>query len=242
MIEEKHPLQQVLVPLSLSVIVLIRLRGLTVASTDLWGYMTFGRLFWDSRTFPYQDIFTYLPTHDRWIYHEWLTGVVLYPIYKFTGGFGLIVLRDLVAVTTLGFLYLAARIRKSGRVSALLWLSIVSKLWIVGYATVLRAHIFTYLFTAVTIYLLERSRQEGQWFLLPILVPIQIVWCNLHGGFLSGLGIIAIYIVGEAFSRRTWWPYLSVFLLSNPRDAAFPNGETIRLGTEHHRPVPLADF
>jgi hypothetical protein len=61
---------------------------------------------------------------------------------------------------------------------------------------------------------LERSRQKGQWFLLPILVPIYIVWCNLHGGFLSGLGIIAIYIVGEAFSRRTWWPYLLVFLLS----------------------------
>jgi len=79
---------------------------------------------------------------------------------------------------------------------------------------VLRAQTFTYLFTAITVYLLERSRQKGQWFLLLILVPIQIVWCNLHGGFLAGLGIIAIYIVGEAFSRRTWWPYLLVFLLS----------------------------
>ncbi len=132
MIEEKHPLQQVLVLLSLTVIVLIRLRGSTLADPDLWGYMTFGRFFWDSRTFPYQDIFTYLPTHDRWIYHEWLTGMIFYPIYKFTGGFGLIILRDLVAVATLGFLYLAARMRKSCRVSALLWILIVSKLWIVG--------------------------------------------------------------------------------------------------------------
>src|SRR5512143_3157005 len=214
MIEEKHPIHQVLVPLTLSVIVLIRLRGMTVADPDLWGTMTFGRLFWDSGTFPYQDIFTYLPTLDRLIYHEWLTGVVLYPIYKFIGGFGLIVLRDLVAVATLGFLYLAARIRKSGRVSALLWLFLVSPLLEIGFGTVLRAQIFTYLFTAVTIYLLERSRQKEQWFLLLILVPIQIVWCNLHGGFLSGLGIIAIYIVGEAFSRRTWWPYLLAFLLS----------------------------
>jgi len=215
MIEEKHPIHQVLVPLSLSVIVLYILRGSTVADPDLWGYMTFGRLFWDSRTFPYQDIFTYLPTHDRWIYHEWLTGVVLYPIYKFTGGVGLIVLRDLVAVATLGFLYLAARIRKSSRASVLLWHLLVAPFFLkIGFGTVLRAQIFTYLFIAVTIYLLERSRQKGQWFLLPILVPIQIVWCNLHGGFLSGLGIIAIYIVGEAFSRRTWWPYLLVFLLS----------------------------
>jgi hypothetical protein len=212
--EKKHPIQRVLVPLSLSVIVLIRLYRSAVADPDLWGYMTFGRLFWESKTFPYQDIFTYLPTHDRWIYHEWLTGVVLYPIYKFAGGLGLVVLRDLVAVATLGFLYLAARIRKSSSVSALFLLFFVSKLLIVGYATVLRAQIFTYLFTAVTLYLLERSRQKRQWFLLLILVLIQIVWCNLHGGFLMGLGIIAIYTVGEALSRRTWWPYVSVFLLS----------------------------
>ncbi len=214
MLEEKNPFRQVLVPLSLSMIVLYILRGKTGADPDLWGYMTFGRLFWDSRTFPYQDIFTYLPTLDRWIYHEWLTGVFFYPIYKFTGGFGLIVLRDLIALATLGFLYLAARIRKSSSVSALLWLVLVSSFLPLGFGPVLRAQTFTYLFIAVTIYLLERSRQKGQWFLLLVLVPIQIVWCNLHGGFLAGLGIIALYTVGEAFSRRTWWPYLSVFLLS----------------------------
>ncbi len=212
--EEKHPIQQALVILSLSMIVLSLLRGSTIAEPDLWGYMTFGRLFWDSGTFPYQDMFTYLPTHDRWIYHEWLTGVILYPIYKFTGGFGLIVLRNLVALFTLVFLYLAARIRKSSRASALLWLVLVSAFLKIGFVSVLRAHAFTYLFTAVTLYLLERSRQKEQWFLLLTLVPIQIVWCNLHGGFLAGLGIIAIYIVGEAFSGRTWWPYLVVFLLS----------------------------
>ncbi len=212
--EEKPPFQRVLVPLSLSVIVLILLHRSTVADPDLWGYMAFGRLFWDSGTFPYQDIFTYLPTRDRWIYHEWLTGVGLYPLYQFAGGSGLVLLRDLVAFATLGFLYLAAHIRKSSRASALFWLVLVSGLLKVGYGTVLRAQTFTYLFTAVTLFLLERSRQKGQWFLLLILVPIQIVWCNLHGGFLAGLGIIAIYIIGEALSRRTWWPYLLVLLLS----------------------------
>ncbi len=214
MLVEKHPLQKVLVPLSLSMIVLLILRGWTVADPDLWGYMTFGRLFWDSGIFPYKDIFTYLPTNDQWIYHEWLTGAALYPIYKFTGGFGLIILRALVAFATLGFLYLAARIRNSSIISTLLWLVLVSPFLRIGFASVLRAQTFTYLFAALTVYLLEKSRSERQWFLLIILVPIQIVWCNLHGGFLAGHGLIAIYIVGEAFSRRTWWPYLVVFLIS----------------------------
>ncbi len=214
MLEKNYHIERVPVLLTLSVIVLNALRGSAVADPDLWGYMTFGRLFWDSGTFPRHDLYTYLPTHDQWIYHEWLTGVVSYFVYRFTGGFGLIVLRDLVALATLGFLYLAARIRNTSRPSALLWLLLASPFLKIGFGSVLRAQIFTYLFTAVTLYLLERSRQKGQWFLLSILVPIQIVWCNLHGGFLAGVGIIALFGVGEAVSRRTWRPYLLVFLVS----------------------------
>ncbi len=214
MLETKNHIERILVLLTLSVIVLYSLRGPAIADPDLWGYMSFGRLFSDSGTFPRHDIYTYLPTHDRWIYHEWLTGVGSYFIYKFTGGFGLIVVRDMVALATLCFLYLAARIRSSSRLSALLWILLASPFLKVGFGTVLRAQISTYLFTAVALYLLERSRQKGQWLPLSLLVPMQIVWCNLHGGFLAGLGIIVIYIVGEAFSRRTWWPYLLDFLVS----------------------------
>ena len=32
------------------------------ADPDLWGYMSFGRLFWQSQKFPYQDVFSYTPT------------------------------------------------------------------------------------------------------------------------------------------------------------------------------------
>jgi hypothetical protein len=48
-------------------------------------------------------------------------------------------------------------------------------------------------------------------FLLPVL---QILWCNLHGGFLAGLGLIALYAAGEFLSRRPYLPFLLVFMLS----------------------------
>ena len=41
-----------------------------------------------------------------------------------------------------------------------------------GYGSVLRAQTFTYLFTALTFYVLERSRLKGEWSLLLILAPI----------------------------------------------------------------------
>ena len=34
----------------------------TTADPDLWGYLSFGRLYWETGNFPYQDVFAYLPT------------------------------------------------------------------------------------------------------------------------------------------------------------------------------------
>ena len=53
----------------------------TVADPDLWGYLSFGRLFWQSPQFPYHDVFSFVPTLPTWVYHEWLTGAVFYPIF-----------------------------------------------------------------------------------------------------------------------------------------------------------------
>lgn len=70
----------------------------TLADPDLWGYLAFGRLFWESGKFPYQDVYSYVPTLNPWVYHEWLTGVVFYPLYVKTGGIGLQLLKYLVAL------------------------------------------------------------------------------------------------------------------------------------------------
>ena len=67
----------------------LKLLSSNLADPDLWGYMAFGRLFWESKQFPYQDIFSYVPTLNPWIYHEWLTGVLFYPLYNHWGGAGL---------------------------------------------------------------------------------------------------------------------------------------------------------
>jgi len=71
-----------------------------------------------------------------------------------------------------------------------------------------RAQIFTYCFLALSIYLLERARILGRPWGLMILIPLQILWANLHGGFLAGLGMIFLYALGQALTRRSWPPYL----------------------------------
>jgi len=202
--------------------VLYRLAS-TVADADLWGYLAFGRLFWETGRFPYHDVFTYVPTLHPWVYHEWLTGVLFYPIYQSAGAAGLQLLKYGLGLATLGLVYLTARKRGAGQLAAVLGVFLIHNLFRLGYSPV-RAQIFTYFFFSLTFFLLESARlserRRGLWFLPPIMV----VWCNLHGGFLAGLGLIFLYALGETLSRRRSRPYWLILVLAGAVTLINPYG------------------
>jgi len=193
------------------------------ADPDLWGYLAFGRLFWGQGQFPYLDVFAYVPTLKPWIYHEWLTGVIFYPLYRTLGAPGLQVLKYALGLATMGTIYLTARRRGADLLPTALLLCFTVVGLSVGYSPV-RAQVFTYFFFALFLYLLETARLSANWRDLWLLVPIQIGWCNLHGGFLAGLGLILLYAVGEALSRRPFWPYLGWFVLAGLATVINPYG------------------
>ena len=187
--------------------------GSNSADYDLWGYLAFGRLFWEADGFPYQDIFAYVPTKEIWVYHEWLTGALFYPIYKSLGGAGLQLLKYAVGLMTAWFIYLASRKRGADPLASVLGLFTAYYLFSAGYKPV-RAQVFTFFFYALSIYILESAKRDEHWGSLWWLVPIQILWCNFHGGFVAGLGIIGLYALGESLSRRRFWPYAKVLVFS----------------------------
>jgi hypothetical protein len=210
------PKETVLEGLFACLIVVVCLNALsgTVADPDLWGYLAFGRLFWETGRFPYQDIFAYVPTLKFWVYHEWLTGVLFYPIYRTLGAAGLQAVKLALGLATVYLIYLTARRRGANFWSALLGVWCVQVFLAMGYSPV-RAQLFTYLFFALSLFMLESARLSGRWRGLIVLVLIQIFWCNLHGGFLAGLGLLALYGLGEAVSRRPFWPYLAAVLAAS---------------------------
>lgn len=197
--------------------------GSTTADWDLWGYLAFGRLFWESKGFPYQDIFSYVPTRNPWIYHEWLTGVIYYPIYQTLGAPALQLLKYVFGLGTTGLIYLTARKRGADPLSSVLFLWGAQLFLAIGYSPV-RAQVYSYGFYALYLYMLESARLTGGYRGLWLLVPIQVLWCNLHGGFVAGLGLLALYALGEALSRRPFWPYLLILLLSSLATLINPYG------------------
>ena len=193
------------------------------ADPDLWGYLAFGRLFWETDCFPYRDIFSYVKTEDVWIYHEWLTGTLFYPVYKNSGEIGLQSLKFFMALGTVALVVATALRRGAGFWGVVIIIFLTKGFLSFGYSPV-RAQIFTYFFFALTLYILESTKQNRKWWKLVWLIPVQILWCNFHGGFLAGLGLTAIYALGEALSGRTFRPYLLALLLSGLATLINPYG------------------
>jgi hypothetical protein len=186
----------------------------SLADNDLWGYLSFGRVVWEDGYFPYHDIFSYMPTKETWVYHEWLTGVLFYFVYKYSGAAGLQLLRYSIILFTIYLIYSTA-LKKGGKhLSASIALIPAMLLISFGYVPV-RAQIFTYLFFILTLYILESARKNQKWSILWWLLPVQILWCNFHGGFVSGLGLIVLYALGEGLSGGEILPYVKIFLIAS---------------------------
>jgi len=194
-----------------------------LGDNDLWGYLSFGRVFWEKGYFPSHDIFSYTPTKALWIYHEWLTGVIFYVILMHAGPAGLQLLQYLIIILTLCLIYATAIKKGANTVFALIALIPAMLLISFGYFPV-RAQIFTYLFFVLTVYILETAKIKRQWEMLLWLLPVYILWCNLHGGFVAGLGIIALYTLGEGISGKKIVPFIAIFFLAGLATLINPYG------------------
>jgi hypothetical protein len=195
----------------------------TLADYDLWGYLAFGRTFWETGYFPYHDLFSYTPTKPLWVYHEWLTGVLFYSIYRHAGDAGLQLLRYTLVLATLYLVYLTSVRRGGTPLSACIALVPAMLLMCFGYVPV-RAQVFTYFFFVLSVYILESSRLGQRWSNLLWLMPVMILWCNFHGGFVAGIGLIGLYAIGEGLSGRKYIPIIVAGIFSATATIINPYG------------------
>jgi hypothetical protein len=206
-----------------------------VADNDLWGYLSFGRVFWEDGYFPYGDVFSYTPTKSVWVYHEWLTGLSFYFIYKYAGTAGLQLLRYVIVLATIYLIYLTAL--KKGGIPLFACIALVPAILLISFGYVpVRAQVFTYFFFILTAYLLESARKGGRWAILAWLLPVQFLWCNLHGGFVAGLGLIGLYALGERLSGRKYIPIIIAGVLATLATMINPYG--FQTGLTQSMPCP----
>ncbi len=166
-----------------------------IRDPDFWWHLRSGQLILQSGGLLHTDPFTYTVSTHVWTMHEWLTEVLFAKLYSW-GGLGAIV-AVLSAVSWLGVVCIVARARLDRPGPFALGGGIVIAV-IAGYPIWgPRAQMLTFAFACLTLLLAEHHLRRGgrlAWLLLPMF----LVWGNLHSGFLIGLGFITVIVVAEA--------------------------------------------
>jgi hypothetical protein len=163
-----------------------------ITDNDLWAKLAIGASLLDAGRFMRHDLFAFTPTLPLYIDHEWGAGVIFYGVLRMFGPPGLMALKIGLALGALAFGMATGR-KQGTSLNVLLLMALPCAACLMpGYIPVVRCHAFTYFFFGTTLFCLEELRDSRSWpaIALPL---IMMVWANVHGGFVVGLGIVFLY-------------------------------------------------
>ena len=175
---------------------------------DMWARLIAGMAVVQTGQVLKYDFLSYTPTHP-WYDHEWGSSVVFYIFQHYLGHLGLLLLQVLLIFLTMFFLVKTVQIRcsKNYDYKNLIIYFIALNSFMVTYSSLIRCHSFTFLFFIFELYILELIRKNNNYKLLFIFPILFLFWGNMHGGVVSGLGLLVLYTIGEALNEKPFKYY-----------------------------------
>jgi hypothetical protein len=169
-----------------------------IRDPDFWWHLRSGQLILQNGGLLHTDPFTYTVSSHAWTMHEWLTEVLFAALYRWSGLAAIVAVLTVISWLGVLFIFLRARLDRPGPfvLGAGIVLAVIAGYPIWGP----RAQMITFAFACLTLFLAERHLRRGGRMSL-LLLPMFLVWSNLHSGFLIGLGFIAVIVFAEAVAH-----------------------------------------
>ena len=197
--------------------------------TDLWTHLNGGRYIIEQGRIPNSSFYSFLSPERTVSNYTWLFKAFIFKIYSFSGYYGLIFLRTIIALATTFFIYAYLRKNQSNG-----WLPVIFILFFLVFidsSSDIRPYNFSYLFIVIFLFVLEYHPRKS--FILPILA---VVWLNLHGiEYPVLILILSSYLAEYVFNRfRTERPlnkkeYYAVITLVLSMSAIFVTPHGLKL-------------
>src|SRR5579885_1936059 len=160
-----------------------------VVDNDLFWHLATGRYIWATGHIPLSDPFSWTVPGCRWIAHEWLTELWLYPLYTH-GGYGALMLAFAAIITAaLALNYGTERSLGATRpwAVAITVIAAVARARPEGRPAAIHGPVPAMTLQGQVVIALRRLRAlPGVW----LLIPLMALWANMHGGFIFGLALI----------------------------------------------------
>jgi hypothetical protein len=171
-----------------------------LADGDTGVHIRTGDWILSTHTAPTHDPFSNTLPDKPWYAWEWLADVVFAALFRVAGLKGVVLFSGIVICLAITILFRHMVWRGAGvHIAVLLSLLVANAL---RFHFLARPHIFTTLLTAASLRLLDSDWTKPTRKLW-LLVPIAVVWANLHGGFLV-LIFAAVLFLAAALLRSDW--------------------------------------
>lgn len=180
-----------------------------VADLDLWHEMALIRESLALGYIPSVDGFAYTPTLPAVVHHEWGAGAIAYAAFYWLGAPGILAVKYLLAAVIAGFCIAVARSRNRRGLPVLSFLAPAAILFVGAAFSPVRAHLYSAAFVACLLWYLEKDRKGDRSWIFPWLALV-VLWLNVHGGFVVGIGLIGVHGVEQRIRRRPWFHLMLV--------------------------------
>lgn len=203
-----HTVGLLLVPLAAIAVALVQ-----PVDFDYWWHRRTGEYIVTHLAVPRSDTYSFTMQGHAWTDHEWLSQALMFLADSAFGYLGLFLLFMALGGAAWWLVYRLLRSEGLGELQALA-LSIVPAAFGATYWRA-RPAMFTVFFVALFISEMTAARR-GERHTLWRLIPLTMLWANLHGGYVIGLALMAMLAAAQWWDRRTTagpgWKHVALVL------------------------------
>jgi hypothetical protein len=176
-----------------------------LSDADVGWHIRTGEYVLNRHAVPHHDLYSFSKPGAPWYAWEWLTDVIDALLFRASGLKGVVLMAGLLIAA-----FATTLVRRMVSSGANLFVTLLVALMGVGAASMhflARPHVITLALLSISMWMIEadRRRQSGR---IWMLVPVSLVWTNLHGGFVVLIAVLGLAAVGSAIEawagkRRT---------------------------------------
>jgi hypothetical protein len=168
---------------------------------DTWWHLASGRWIAQHHAVPYTDVLSFTVRNNEWVNLQWLYDLLLYAVYSLAGADGLVIASAACFIATFAILarHLARSLGPVASTLLLIWVAAT-----VNERFLIRPEMASFpLLAAVQLVLADGRHNPKR---LRWLVPLMILWANMHSLFIVGVAAIAAAIGGALVAETQGLP------------------------------------
>jgi hypothetical protein len=170
-----------------------------LSDPDIWWHLADARLLFETHHFIHIEPYSFTVAGERWTNPEWLAEVPFWLGYRSIGLSGIYLVALIGLCANVLFIYWRSY-WKTLNARAAFWAAIPGIAMMTVNAGP-RTIAIAYLAMSAEMAILEAA-ERGKKYLLWFLPPLFLVWINLHGSWVIGFGLLALYFLCGVFQLK----------------------------------------